>query len=306
MAQLSKIDINENLPYQAWLYWHVTNQCNLDCDYCTLQKINRSVSIDIDRFTKVLDNTNKIFNISFSGGGEPFFINNLIKACQELTKKHYVSLVTNLTSNKIKEFANNIDPKRVILIIASAHLEEFEKNNLFNIFYDNYILLKNKNFEIKALQVAHPRYINVANNYKKLFYNQGIDLNFSSYIGHYKGNDYPKAYTEQELNIFGLNKEDIIKHYQNKYTCNAGYNVAAVDLDGNVFPCYHITKKIGHIYSSIKFNEYLVSCPSKTCAFPLKTYDPYLFKKALEKSDSKIKKYNILDKISFRKNNFFP
>jgi organic radical activating enzyme len=73
-----------------------------------LIKIPRT--IDIPVLLRTLDATGKIFKIGFSGG-EPFLVPNIIDACVALMEKHYIELNTNLTSLKIKEFAERIKAK---------------------------------------------------------------------------------------------------------------------------------------------------------------------------------------------------
>jgi len=300
MPQLTKIDNNKNLPYQAWLHWHINNQCNLNCDYCTLDRINRNVTIDTNRLLEILNKTNKIFHISFAGGGEPFLVTNLIPACQELTKHHYISLVTNLTSQKVQEFAKTINPKRVISIIASVHFEELEKNNLLEMFCQNFLLLKNLKFNIEAQEVAHPRYIKQVDDLKKKFNKHGINLKFRTFIGKYKKKNYPRDYTQNELEIFNLESWEVDKHYQYDKICNAGYNCAYIDLDGNILHCFDVKKKIGHIYSAINFYDHLKKCPSKFCTCSMNTYDPALFSLAKLEQKDNAKNFNFIQKQLFK------
>jgi len=67
-----------NPPYDAWLLLVTSYQCNLDCDYCFLEKANRYISdtynINISEVKNTLNDSNKIYKIPLSGGGEPFML----------------------------------------------------------------------------------------------------------------------------------------------------------------------------------------------------------------------------------------
>ena len=165
--------MKEYQNYDARLGWILTYNCNLNCSYC-IQAILRNKDIisgkiskiDISTLQKTLSDTNKIFKIDFSGG-EPFLVPNIIEACIELTKNHFVSIWTNLTSERVKEFIEKINPERVPLINASLHIKELEKHNLVDKFISNFHLFKKNGFNIRALEVADPHIINEAKKYKK-------------------------------------------------------------------------------------------------------------------------------------------
>ncbi len=272
-----------NAEYGAWIHWNVTGKCNFDCEYCFghsavgSQKVS---SIDIDKFLTTLNKTGKIFRISFTGG-EPFLVPNFVDACAAITGQHFISINTHLSSNKINEFANRISPERVLFIQASLHFEELEKKNFTKRYIDNYHLLKELKFNIFAEAVAYPPIIKRLNEYRNYFSLEGIHFSFGAFTGTYNGNKYPESYSDEELMIFGLSKNEQNKFYQKGNTCNAGYNVFAAFSNGNVFPCFQIKQKTGNIYEDIYFGNSIIKCPAKYCGCPLNVYDEYLFKNAV-------------------------
>lgn len=284
--------------YDIWLRWYLSDRCTLECAYCTVGPIKKTAkipNIEIPPLIRVLENTGKTFKISFTGGGEPFLVPNLVEACVEITKKHYISLTTNLTSVRIAEFAKRINPRRVFHILASAHIKELEKRNLLDIYCNNFLLLREKGFNIKAIEVAYPPLLNEVKRYRLLFKNKGIELEFNPFLGNYNGKKYPFSYTQAELEIFGLNSSkgnSPKKNYQYLKLCNAGYNVVSVNPRGDIYPCDSINNKIGNIYNKIEFKKNLIVCPFKFCGCPINEYDPYLFKKALKEVGTSPKKLN--------------
>ena len=286
---------NKQEKIDAWLHWSITNNCNLDCEYCYgTHKLNKILSIfkkpefpkiDVSSLIKTLDNMDKIFLISFTGGGEPFLIPNLVEACAELAKKHYITVITNLTSPKIKEFAEKVNPDKVIRIIASCHIKELERLNLLDKYIENFLILKQKGFDILAYEVAYPALVNEVEKYRKFFRKKGIELRFDPFKGKYKRKKYPDSYSNEKLGIFGLDLKEIKKDYQKNQLCNAGYNAAVVYGNGDVKVCFKIKKKLGNIYKEIEFNKKLTICPLKFCGCPLKEYVPELFRKAVLESN---------------------
>ncbi len=272
-------------PYQAWLQWELTEVCNLNCKYCfyrNLPRNKRVKKIKINPLLKTLKKNQKKFLITFTGG-EPFLVSNLIETSIKLTENHYISLNTNLVSDKIKRFGRQIDPSKVELILASFHPEQLKKYNLFQKYIDNFLFLKKKGFKIISEAVAHPSFLSKARKYKKILRKKGISLSFARiYQGEYNRKSYPQSYTKKQLKIFGQNKKEIKKYYQRGKTCNAGYNAGVVFPNGDIWPCYHIKQKIGNIYKEIKFKKKLTTCPVKFCTCPLKEYNNNLFKKSLK------------------------
>jgi hypothetical protein len=249
--------------------------------------------IDISSLIRTLDKTNKIFKIGFSGG-EPFLISNFIEACEKLTKRHYISLVTNLTSDKIKEFCEKIDPLRVVHLLASTHIKELERFNLLSRYISNFLMCKKRGYNISAYEVAYPPLLTEAEKYRKFFKEKGIELNFDPFLGNYSGKRYPQAYTEQEIEVFGLNMKSgsyAGTPHQKGKLCNAGYNVGMVGLYGEIRPCISVFDIIGNIYGEIKFKDKLIICPHEFCPCPFNDYDRYLFGKALEEQGANERQY---------------
>lgn len=279
----------ETKKYDAWLHWSVTNRCNLRCNYCISgypKERNAELrEINIPALLGALKRANKVFKIGLTGGGEPFLVPNLIEACEAITERHYILLLTNLTSPRVKEFARRINPENVLRIRASVHIKELERGKLADTYTANFLLLKERGFDVRAAVVAYPSLTDEADQYKRFFRQKGIDLEFGPFLGEFRGKKYPASYPERELKTFGFgeSKESILARYcQYGKICNAGYNAGVVDPQGNIHSCYLIRDKIGNIYDNISFKEQQVVCPFKTCYCPFNEFDPYLFRKSME------------------------
>lgn len=325
-----KFEPKGNQKYDTWLQYNTDSPCSLDCIYCFakerrkvvlnelkmqapeglptkvsvvlnyleyLKKHPKGFNIEVPALLKTLDKTGKVFHIVFTGIGEPFLVSNLIEACEKVSKKHYVSIITNLTTAKVSEFCCRINPVRVVLIHASVHIKELESKGLMDVFINNFLLCKNKGFPIVAYEVAHPSLSKEADKYRTFFRKRGIRLLFASFRGKYLGRVYPKAYTDQEIKAFDLKKEDIDNHYQRGNVCNAGHNVGVVTLSGAVTACYSVPTSLGDVLNGIKFRKGPIICPERKCDCPVNRYDPRLFLASL-KSAQKIKEISCLAKKS--------
>jgi len=282
---------NKNIDkIDAGLMWNLSSKCNLNCEYCVSAdylKENKLENIDIPPLLETLKKTGKTFCIQLTGGGEPFLVPNFLEACQALTKDHYISLSTNLTSPKVKEFAEIIDPKRVLLIAASAQIKEMEKKNLTDCYINNFLLFKNKGFNIRSVVVAYPSLLSEADKYKRFFSDRGINIEYNNFRGKYQGKDYPAAYTKEEREKLSLHPEI---HYQYGKVCNAGYNAATVKPNGEISPCLKINLDLGNIYTGIHLRKNLMYCPLKFCECPVNIYSQDLLSKAIQQEGAFPKK----------------
>ena len=273
---------NKNQNYDAWLHWDATKRCNLDCEYCFGKIIDTSIkvnSIKTDLLLEILDKNGKIYRLSFTGG-EPTLIPNFVEACKSITKKHFISFNSNLISKNIIEFALEINPDRILHIHASFHYDELIQKKLLAKFSKNYNLLKDSGFNVFAEAVAYPQIEKKVNIISKFAKDNSIDLTFAPFYGNFKGRIYPESYTDIQLDLFEITKEDISCFSQKGNLCNAGFNAAVVFSNGNIYPCHQIKTKMGNIYEGFAFGDKLIKCPSKKCGCPINKYDDYVFGKS--------------------------
>ena len=269
--------------------WAIQDEvCNLKCEYCRFSHSIKEVPpADVKPLLEALDKTGKIFHVSICGNGETFLVPNIIEVLQELTRRHYVSLVTNLTPKKIREFCEKIDPKKVLDITASLHIKELERTGLMDTFIENYLLCEKKGFNIRAQEVAHPSLLGEVEKYKRFFAEKGIRLYFDDCFATYGGKSYPDAYTDEERRVFGLprRQETLDKIYQKGKLCNAAYNVCTIAIDGKVYPCPDLKEVIGDIHrGGIGFKKGLTVCPMDRCFCPINFLYYELYLKALEET----------------------
>ncbi len=210
-------DLKEHCDIE--IKWHVNYRCNFRCTYCfSRPKWKKSWKLwDID---KIVDGFNRLGLTChiFLTGGEPFLFPNFIDLCKKLTKRHIISIVTNLSHKDVNRFIEEIDPGRVRFIICNIHLQERLRLNLMEDYIKKYNLLKDKGFFLVADYVTYPPLIKrLARDYE-FFKSKGIIVRIKIYRGpflkfsilkhprlrrlkNYFTLKYPEAYTAREKAI---------------------------------------------------------------------------------------------------------
>jgi MoaA/NifB/PqqE/SkfB family radical SAM enzyme len=276
-------------PISAWLLLEVSNGCNIRCQYCYAPHLRNEVNIPkIDHSTicRTLDATGRTFLVTLLGG-EPLMVPNIVEACQELTKRHYISFATNLTSPKIIEIAQKIQPGRIEYILAALHIRELERLGLVDMYVSNYIACKEVGMNIGSEVVAHPSLLEKAGYYKDFFFGKGVKFSFVPFGGEYEGKLYPSSYTPEEVRIFDI-KSSREKHFNCKgQSCNAGYNVCVGQFNGDVYPCWGNPHKIGNVYERIDLGDDLTVCPLDYCSCSFKTNNKDLYELAVRETRSR-------------------
>ena len=242
-------------------------------------KVKPKYGVDFKRLRQSLSTSPKIYNYKLCGVGETFAFPDIIELCLAMTERHYIEVVTNLTLNLVKTFADRVDPSRVLLVTASCHLEELERKKLLGKYVENFNYLKQKGFAVASDVVAHPSLLPKIGYYREYFAKEGIALIFKAFHGVYEGKFYPKSYTPEQMSLFGspLLQQGLLGAYSIEkeiyltkgMSCRAGHDVVYISLpSGKVSPCHSLFQSIGNIYDGITLSDQLMVCPKDYCACP--------------------------------------
>lgn len=196
------------LPYDFWLHWYVTEECFLSCRYCEAGNrpfVKQQVRpIDVPALMRTLAATKRRIHLSFTGGGEPFAVPNMTEACAALTREHYISFNSNLLGIKMEEFLPAIDPRHLLYIQGSVHLQELERTNNIPRFIRNVKALREAGVRVNLIAVGTPAVIPDVPRFRERFAEDGIDFTFAPFSGVYEGRRYPDAYTAAEREALGM------------------------------------------------------------------------------------------------------
>ena len=147
-------------------------------------------------------------------------------------------------------------------------------------YFLNFRLLNDHNFKIVSSIVVYPGLLPYIDKIEKLFHDSDIAIDYKSFVGIYKGQQYPEAYTENELERFNL-RDKIATHQVKDKICNAGYNIAKVEADGSIYPCSAYNSDLGNIYNDIRLNSHLLKCNRTICPCPYWHINTSLYQLAL-------------------------
>jgi len=274
--------------YGAQFWWLTSDFCNLECTYCANSLIDKRAeipTIDIDKLLHSLKVINRTCRFVFTGG-EPFLVPNFVEACTVLSKEHYLLVISNFTSNKVKEFADKISPEKAA-ILGSLHIKELERTKLLDRFIENYFYLQARGFSLTLQAVAYPELLSEAVGYKKFFADKGIFFDFVPFSGFCNDKEYPKAYKSRDIKTFGI-KDVFLKRYKRKPgLCNAGYNSFVITPNGDVNNCFGLMNKCGHIYDQVPTFRELTKCNHKVCECCTSLIDKPLFELAVSEVGKK-------------------
>lgn len=260
--------------------WNINNICNFRCGYCNNWRTNNSrkhQDIDLIELKKGFDSIGKDWIIHISGG-EPFLRKDFISICEMISKNHFISLNTNLSTPNVNEFADKIDPEKVLFISCSIHIEEREvRDPQLSMFIDKIKYLQNKHFNIIASYVADPSLFHRINEDFKTLELGGVKkIRLKTLRGVINNKVYPSSYSEKDIAFLSSFETDYpeleILNNQNSFyglKCSAGTRFFVMDEIGNLKRCSSLQRKYGNLFKGIiKIDQDPKPCPIKYCGCP--------------------------------------
>lgn len=276
--------------------WTLNKFCNFSCPYCYVSmKDRREITYKgnyVQRIINSFNNSGKIWLLHMSGG-EPFFHPDFVDLCKGLTKRHYISVNTNLSRQPVYAFCEKIDPKRVSFVHCSLHITERENQKLINDFIEKVRVLKQATFNVFITQVMWPPIVDRFNQIFEFFKKEGMLVRPKLFRGIYRSKEYPQSYSGREKSTIlhfmkligeadsqpgkamGHINPDLDKLWINgnvsfrNLPCLAGVKFVAINFNGNIRRCQSDAMNLGNIFQG-KFklleNEHL--CKARICCCP--------------------------------------
>jgi MoaA/NifB/PqqE/SkfB family radical SAM enzyme len=257
--------------------WDIHLACNYKCPYCWFYGKDEEVrhknhypgtSEIISAWKRIYTKYGKV-NISITGG-EPFLYPDFAFIASEISKMHYIEIITNLSAD-ISGFINKA-VKENVEINPSFHPLFADKDE----FIIKVKVLKNEGL-LKALTlVAWPAYIKNYNELKDFFKKHGIDLIIQPFFGEYNGIRYPDGYNKEELLIIYPHLAELGGKKVSTKTpetigklCSAGKYYGVIEPNGNVRRCggHNSSDKIvGNIFDdNFSLLKQALPCTSNLC-----------------------------------------
>jgi|AntAceMinimDraft_14_1070370.scaffolds.fasta_scaffold13217_2 MoaA/NifB/PqqE/SkfB family radical SAM enzyme len=218
------LDYNEDV-----IIWCINRRCNFNCKYCQFAIDEPETYFDVDKIAQAFNRDGKKWHIIVTGG-EPLLKHDIIDIFEKLSQKHTLFVNTNfsLSYNKLKEFVERVNPKKVGMNIA-IHVEEREKiDKDYKDFIKKIELIKSVGVLFFVSYVFYPSLIDRIDDDFAFFKSHGIEkITLKPFYGSYNGISYPKAYNDIE-------REYLNKYYLPEY--DLGDNAPATNFKGNI--CY--------------------------------------------------------------------
>ncbi len=271
--------------------WQINNICNFNCPYC-----GHYTNDDEDVYTyspahieQCFNSTGKTWHIIITGG-EPFLHKHIIEICERLTQNHYISVNTNLSLPLIKQFADRINPEKVLTINASIHYSERKKRNNVDEYIDHFLYLQDRGFIIVGSYVVYPNAIDQFVTDLEFFFSKGLKrLSSKVFEGEYQGKIYPMSYTAKEMEIitrYMSNSIEMPQYLQFRnfkgQRCATGRRMLSMKPNGDIERCLTEHTPMGNFFDgSVSMSTRDRVCVSEECTCP---YQGLLFsykKKAL-------------------------
>ena len=275
------------------LVLYITNQCNLNCSYCFVEK-NKKV-MEMQTYKNIFEEyKEKIDNITFFGG-EPLLQFELIKNIIEYNEQNKYSYNYIINTNGIYINDNLIKlckEKNILLNISLDGNQESNNKNRFDkktfkLIENNIKMVKNKKIEFIINYVITPNNIKYINESLEYFLeNSFIDICLMiNYDAFWTKKDIELMKEQLEKSIPLMLKiidDDFIKIYPiyNKVNyiieekaqtkCDFGKDSIVVSCDGKKYPCmsfvydnnYEIIEK-GQMFTNICNVEKCKECEYK-------------------------------------------
>ncbi len=247
---------------------------------------------DVQRIINSFNNSGKIWLVHMTGG-EPFLHPDFIDLCKGLTENHCISLNTNLSSQLVHAFCENVDPGRVSFVHCSLHITERENQFLLSDFVEKVNALERSGFIVYVTQVMWPPIVGRFKNLFNFFETKGILIRPKIFRGNYRWRGYPPHYTSEEIDtILAFMKlvdtadrestkskrhinPDLDRLWIDGYVslmgilCSAGSKFVKIDFDGTITRCQSDRTNLGNIYQgNFKFFENEYPCRAKICCCP--------------------------------------
>jgi MoaA/NifB/PqqE/SkfB family radical SAM enzyme len=264
---------------QHYVHWHMLTECNFDCQYCFRQHSARHPAPERTTFSpetisSAFDGTGRQWHI-YMTGGEPLLYPRFVEIATALTRKHRISLATNLSTSNVLEFADSIDPAMVGFIDVSLHLLERERRHeSIDELVHRIIHFQYRRFSIRISYVAWPPLLGrMASDFAR-FRDAGItSIVARPFQGRHEARRYPRDYTPAQMDMLrqlGMGASDGLLLDGNVSLlgrkCLAGFTSFTMDAAGDVRRCPSLDDAHGNFFDgSFRPNPCLTRCTVRKC-----------------------------------------
>lgn len=267
----------------CYMHWQINRLCNYECPYCFREWADESSRTEdpacgkysVEHISQRFDETGKVWRI-YMTGGEPLLYPGFVELAKALTRVHYISVSTNLSTPNAYEFAEAVESERVHSVYANVHILEREKRREgMKEYLQKFLHFQQRGFKIWLVYITYPPLLGRIEEDIKRFRSEGIkQIKLKVFQGKYKGRRYPRDYSDDErafIKRLGLdNYEHQILTGRVSFLgsrCQAGHRAFTLDIAGNVRRCNTLKDEYGNLFEgTFKPGKSSRRCPNKKCS----------------------------------------
>ncbi|GAB7080676.1 hypothetical protein JCM14635_23490 [Megalodesulfovibrio paquesii] len=247
----------------------MTRRCNFQCRYCYFPHETAPVEPVVPAATLLdfLDSTNEEWVVGMTGG-EPFLYPDFVELCQELSRRHRISIDTNLSiSRLVHQFAEAVLPERVHDLYIALHIEERRRKGLVDAFVEDVNLLQARGFQLSVNYVVHPMLVPEFQADREWFETRGVPITPRPFKGFFEGQEYPNAYNAEARAVFAdfpRAGRKMAFNFQG-VPCRGGRTLLRLEPDGQLYRCSGEKRDLGNILSNPSRLETDEPCRARRC-----------------------------------------
>jgi len=278
MPTRKRLDFGRMADPGPMALWKVNQRCNFRCEYCFSAGVNpyrehpACGRYSPGHIAREFDRTGRSWWI-FMTGGEPFLYPDFVELCRELSRNHFLTIYTNLSTTNALRFAEVIDPGRVRAINASLHVTERERGRRWDQFISCVLHFQDKGFEVRVDYVALPQLFDRLDSDFEMLAAAGIArVRLQALQGVYRSRLYPSAYGRREREAFRSrsidDKElDLLERTHGFFgrPCRAGQRFFYMDIDGKMRRCPIGARSYGNFFEG----RYALDDRPRPCPYPV-------------------------------------
>ena len=189
------------MQYDLEADFSLLRTCNFRCGYCFVPEAELAGKVvryaSDDEWAAAFDGGGRTWLIHITGG-EPFVYRGFVGLCQKLSRRHHLSINTNLSLRSADELVGSVDPGRVHFINAALHFEERRARDQVEPFFARARRLREAGFNLFATAVLTPKIILLYPQLARLAEAAGVLLLPKLLRGPYRDRIYPQDYTALE------------------------------------------------------------------------------------------------------------